>query len=669
MLKMFQQCLQRIWQYMCRTTEDSEPQFLLIGVLLLLPTCLFYFINQYSGETLVYESFYVRFIASLLGILLMVRKFWPRWLIRFSPIVWYMTLLYSIPFFASFMILKNGDSTIWKVNGLQGLVVLAIFVTDWMPYLIISVLGMVLGWMVYCLTTVDIQIPHDMSTIFCAYVISVTYCLIFLRSKESVRKTKFEIQKRISQEIAHDIRSPLTVLRMATEDLSALAESKRIMIRNSTIRVSDIANNLLSNLEEMGTGHVEKRAPELLSTTLDRMLSEKRTQYSNQKIEFELAIPNALMTLFVNVQPIEFKRVLSNLINNSVEAFKKQEGRVTLTLRQENNLVKIDVADNGRGIPPKLLRKIFEQGQSFGKKGGHGLGLSHAQRTINLWGGKITIVSEMNVGTTITVGLPIEKEPPKWFASEINVPENATIVVIDDDDFIHLVWKERFNDSLAKGLVNLISFRSLDKFTEWFQQNKKSSYFLLMDYEFKNAKATGPETLKKLQVSPTQALLVTSYFEEPHIRYECVQQGLKIVPKNISSVIPVKIIGAVLTTPAPEKLSQSLVAESKQVDLVLIDDDEEVIEAWMNKAVLKKKKMVGFSSIEAFLKEAEQYDRKTKIYVDSDLGNGVKGEIASENIAKLGFKQIHLCTGYSYNPEKFAKYPWIIKVQGKEPPF
>ena len=124
-----------------------------------------------------------------------------------------------------------------------------------------------------------------------------------------------------------------------------------------------------------------------------------------------------------------------------------------------------------------------------------------------------------------------------------------------------------------------------------------------------------------------------------------------------------------MTITPPEKTTKPSESDNQPVDLILIDDNEALIVAWKERAVYKKKKMKAFLSIEAFLKEAEQYDKKTKIYLDSNLGGGVKGEVASEEIAKRGFKQIHLCTGFAGDPSKFAKYPWIKTVRGKEPPF
>ena len=61
------------------------------------------------------------------------------------------------------------------------------------------------------------------------------------------------------------------------------------------------------------------------------------------------------------------------------------------------------------------------------------------------------------------------------------------------------------------------------------------------------------------------------------------------------------------------------------------------------------------------------FDVKSKIYVDSNLGNGVKGEEIAKQISDLGFENIYLCTGY--RSSDFAKMPWIKDILGKDPQF
>ena len=650
----------------CTHAENMKHPYFEYGLFQLVTNPLFFFVWG-SADNI---SLLVRITISFLCLFLVIRKYWPSKCKPFFPLYWYFTILYTLPFFFTFMLLRNNFSYEWVLNSLTG-AVLFVLLVDFLSFLILTPIGILLGILLFkAIVGGPILLPSHLKAFLVAYGSVFVFGALFSRKRENfLLHEKIAAIKRISEEVAHDIRSPLTALRMATEHISILPEDQRVMIRTSTTRVNDIANNLLTNVEVTGTGHTEIRIPELLSSTLDRIVSEKRAQYSNQEITFDLQIPTDLFTIFVNVQPIELKRVLSNLINNSVEAFKKKEGTITLKLSKEGTHVSIHVIDNGCGISPALLGKIFEEKQSFGKKGGHGLGLSHAKRVVQLWEGEITVSSQLNHGTEIKIILPAEKEPPVWFAPAIVVSEKSTVVVIDDDDFIHLVWKERFKESLAKGLITLLSFYSLESFTEWFEKNEDPSYFLLMDYEFRNTEKTGVDSLKKLRVPSTQAVLVTSRYEEPDIRYQCKQHGFKIVPKNISANIPIKIIGEVMTITPPEKTTKPPASGNQPVDLILIDDNEALIVAWKERAVYKKKKMKAFLSIEAFLKEAEQYDKKTKIYVDSNLGGGVKGEVASEEIAKRGFKQIHLCTGFAGDPSKFAKYPWIKTVRGKEPPF
>ena len=496
-----------------RNYNESEHNITIFGIIVIIGFLGFYFLNIYLNGSKKYENIYLRLIACVLSLFLIFKNFLPKNLKKLLPWLWYVTLLYTLPFFFTFMFLKNSSLSIWQLNCLISVVVLMLLV-DWFSLIFLEIIGISIAYVSYVLTTSSPSIPKDTTQLVLSILAVVTYCAFFMRTKSAFEKMKTQLatQKRISEEVAHDIRSPLTALRMATEHISILPEDQRVMIRTSTTRVNDIANNLLTNVEVTGTGHTEIRIPELLSSTLDRIVSEKRAQYSNQEITFDLQIPSDLFTIFVNVQPIELKRVLSNLINNSVEAFKKKEGTITLKLSKEGTHVSIHVIDNGCGIPPALLDKIFEEKQSFGKKGGHGLGLSHAQRVVQLWEGEITVSSELNHGTEIKIILPAETEPPVWFAPAIVVSEKSTVVVIDDDDFIHLVWKERFKESLANSLITLLSFYSLESFTEWFEKNKDPSYFLLMDYEFRNTEKTGLDSLKKLHVPSTQAVLVTSRY-------------------------------------------------------------------------------------------------------------------------------------------------------------
>ena len=100
---------------------------------------------------------------------------------------------------------------------------------------------------------------------------------------------------------------------------------------------------------------------------------------------------------------------------------------------------------------------------------------------------------------------------------------------------------------------------------------------------------------------------------------------------------------------------------------VLIDDDEMVHLFWKVEAKKYGVNLETFYSVDKFLKASSEMNKDCDIYVDSNLADNLKGEIESEKIAKEGFTNIYLATGYS--PDHFKKPEWIKSIVGKRPRF
>jgi hypothetical protein len=147
-----------------------------------------------------------------------------------------------------------------------------------------------------------------------------------------------------------------------------------------------------------------------------------------------------------------------------------------------------------------------------------------------------------------------------------------------------------------------------------------------------------------------QSILVTSRYEEAHIREKCERLGVKLIPKAMAGFVPIEIA-------APKEL----------LDCILIDDDSLVQMSWKMFADINNKKFKHFFNADDFFKAAGSFDVNIPIYVDSNLGNGVKGEEVSQKIYEAGFKNIRLCTGYEASD--FEPRPWIREVVGKDPRF
>ncbi len=117
----------------------------------------------------------------------------------------------------------------------------------------------------------------------------------------------------------------------------------------------------------------------------------------------------------VKIDPVQMGRVIINLVKNSMEAMDEQpRPHIFIAIRQSNEaFVTVEIADNGHGIPEDELTKIWLTFHTTkGKKGGTGLGLPACLQTMERMGGKIGVVSEVGIGSTFTLHVPIYRPGP-----------------------------------------------------------------------------------------------------------------------------------------------------------------------------------------------------------------------------------------------------------------
>ncbi len=484
---------------------------------------------------------------------------------------------------------------------------------------------------------------------------------VFLLRIRSLKKktiyTRNHMIADITAQVAHDIRSPLAALSTALKDLKELPEHKRILIRNATRRISDIANNLLGRYKvkenENTTENMDKKdmKAELVSSLLDSLVSEKRIQIMEKLIEIALDHDNNTRSCFVNLEPEKFKRMISNLINNASEAIEKK-GVIRIVLTKQDSDLIIKIIDNGRGIPEDILPKIKQGGVSIGKKGGFGLGISGAIQNIKKWDGFYDIESKVGEGTTFTIKLPIA-EAPDWFQSAIIISPNTHIIVLDDDESIHNIWQTHLPENVENRSVTLDHFYEPSAFTRYCETSSSEHDLFLVDYELVNSKETGLDLIEQLNLK-TQAILVTSRYEETEIRERIRNLGIKIIPKSFAPYIPISIVN-------------KPVKEEEQPELIFIDDDKTLTEAWEMQASFVNKKIAIFNRSEDFKDVMERYNKNIPIYIDSDLKEEIPGEVFAKVLYEQGFQHLYLATGYE--KDRFGDMPWIRDVVTKETPF
>ena len=465
----------------------------------------------------------------------------------------------------------------------------------------------------------------------------------------------------IAAQVAHDIRSPLAAMEAALGRMDQLPEKQRVMARQAVNRMRDIANNLLVKNRRQSVAasgaavSAEPMETCLLLSLMDAAISEKRLQLeAHPEITLDFKLTSKSYGIFGKVQSVEFGRIVSNLLNNAAEAL-EGKGSITLTLSLDGKNVFLRIADSGRGIPENVLLKLGQKGETYGKAGGSGLGLYHAKTTVESWGGRLEIRSEMGKGTEVVLTLPAAKGPDD-FVSELKVPRGGVVAVLDDDPTTHQLWDGRFASArLKENGVEVRHFNEPDGLRRWVRGDpeKAGKAVCLFDYELMGYKETGLSLAEELGLCG-RAILVTSRSEEKRVMDEARRLKMRIIPKGLADFVPLSVTDAVGA------------AENCRRSAVLIDDDALVHMNWSDAAGAAGVDLKAFTEPSAFMSSLDSFSKDIPIYIDSELGNGVKGEDIAAQLKEKGFTDLTLETGHG--PERFAHLPWL-KVRGKESPW
>lgn len=227
-----------------------------------------------------------------------------------------------------------------------------------------------------------------------------------------------------AEQLAHDIRSPLAALRVVHAMASDLTGEYKELIVSAVDRISSIARDILLE-RKLAKQVLNGRSRISLSTVAQQVISLKKAELGSTEVRIDLICPAAVV-VSVPLSELEIFRILSNLVNNSVESLERS-GRVEVHVTNDDGLVSIQVKDTGTGMDASFVRKILsEDSESISTKpSGNGLGLSYVIRTFRGIGGEVKIDSHLSQGTSITLLFakdagPMEGRKAEQFEAVLN---------------------------------------------------------------------------------------------------------------------------------------------------------------------------------------------------------------------------------------------------------
>jgi two-component system sensor histidine kinase BaeS len=221
-----------------------------------------------------------------------------------------------------------------------------------------------------------------------------------------------QLRRQMTADIAHDLRTPLTVMAGYLEALrdGVLPPSPERLktLHQEAQHLSRLVEDLrLLSLADAGelTLNRESVSP---GSLLEQAAAAYRHQAERQGIELKVDTAPALPN--VHVDPDRMAQVLGNLVSNALR-YTPAGGQISLGAAQDAGHVLLTVQDTGAGIPPDELPHVFDRfyrgdRARAGDGGESGLGLTIARSLVHLHGGTITVESTLNRGTTFTIALP-----------------------------------------------------------------------------------------------------------------------------------------------------------------------------------------------------------------------------------------------------------------------
>jgi PAS domain S-box-containing protein len=140
--------------------------------------------------------------------------------------------------------------------------------------------------------------------------------------------------------------------------------------------------------------------------------------------------------LAVRADETRLHQILNNLIGNAIK-FTPERGRITISATEEDPFIRVDVIDNGPGIPPEEQRLIFDsfyRAEQFRRREGAGLGLAISKRLVEAHGGTFGLESEVGKGSRFFFTLPRGRSVRPPAATAVRPSERGIILVIEDDE-------------------------------------------------------------------------------------------------------------------------------------------------------------------------------------------------------------------------------------------
>ncbi|MFB9136586.1 hybrid sensor histidine kinase/response regulator [Vibrio olivae] len=407
--------VRKVYQY-------AEPNLTLVGWMGIIGFPTYYIVWSFIFPQ-PYENATLRVICSLLFVGVAFRNHAPKYFKKYIPAYYLASIGFSLPFFFSFMMFKNGWTTVWAMSFMASIFLHILLVHQTRVMVMQAAFFITMAF----LSVYGLDFEKVASQVVWPYIPIFLFTYIFgnlfyFRNQVS-HETKASIAKSFGAGIAHEMRNPLSALKSSLEVLDSILPKNKD-IKRDFYSISDselsLARELLTDADEVISNGNE--TIDLLLTSIDENRVSRNTfkrhsvkavvENTLKSFSYKRALDREAVFLHVEDDfnylgsDTLLKYALYNLLKNAFYYRSSNDFKIDIEITSRSNQNLIRFKDNGVGIEPDILENIFKDFYTFGKNGSYGLGLPFCKKVMNSFGGNISCRSVVGKWTEFTLSFP-----------------------------------------------------------------------------------------------------------------------------------------------------------------------------------------------------------------------------------------------------------------------
>lgn len=246
------------------------------------------------------------------------------------------------------------------------------------------------------------------------------YVIWFVDKNEQI---EHEINNKIRGDffanLSHELRTPLNIIFSSLQvlDLKLKKEDQSItkyinMATQNTYRLLKLVNNLIDS-NKITAGYFEYNPQNYDIVYFVESICQSIVDFAKQK-NIEVIFDTDIEEKIISFDLDKMERIILNILSNSIK-FTKEQGKIEIYIRESNEMLEIEISDDGIGIPQNKLNSIFErfkqvENNTIRSGEGSGIGLYLVKSLVDMHGGDIAVESELGSGTTFKISIPAELE-------------------------------------------------------------------------------------------------------------------------------------------------------------------------------------------------------------------------------------------------------------------